>query len=433
MMKINICIFLLIISFTAIQAQQKLSSDEAISIALKNNYDILVAKNSSEAARINNTAGNAGMLPNIAITASDNYSLNNVDQKYSAGTETKTPDAHSNSLNSGAELNWTLFDGGKMFVTKNKLDQIQTLGEIQFKDQVLQTVSDVIVAYYNVVRQTQQLVSIEEAINSIQVMVNILQTSFSAGLSPKTNLLQAQIDLNEYRENAINQQAVIIASKRSLNQLLSRDPNIVFEVADSIPLGYIPDKNELSQKLYTSNTSVLSFQKQMEIARLSLKEFKTNLLPKVSVNAGYNFFKSNNNYSTVLMNQTFGPQVGGTISIPLYQSGNESRQIETAKLQLQSAEYNLENTKLMVNSELQNTLTNYDNQLQLLEIEKSNMELAKENLSITMERLRLGQTTSLELHQAQQSYVDSQTRFINFEYNLKVAETKLKQLLAILQ
>jgi outer membrane protein TolC len=320
-----------------------------------------------------------------------------------------------------------------MFVTKNKLGQIQTLGEIQFKDQVLQTVNDVIVAYYNVVRQTQQLVSIEEAINSTQVMVNILQTSFSAGLSPKTNLLQAQIDLNEYRENAINQQAVIIASKRSLNQLLSRDPNIIFEVADSIPLGNIPDKNELSQKLYTSNTSVLSFQKQMEIARLSLNEFKTIKLPRVSFNAGYNFLNSNNNYSTVIMNQAFGPQIGGTISIPLYQSGNASRQIETAKLQLLSAEYNLENTKLLVNSELQNTFTNYDNQLQLLEIEKSNMELAKENLSITMERLRLGQTTSLELHQAQQSYVDSQTRFINFEFNLKVAETKLKQLLAILQ
>jgi len=432
-MKINICIFLSVISFTTIQAQQKLSSDEAISIALKNNYDILVAKNSSEVDRINNTAGNAGMLPNIAINASDNYSVNNVIQKYPAGTETKTPEAHSNSLNSGAELNWTLFDGGKMFVTKNKLGQIQTLGEIQFKDQVLQTVNDVIVAYYNVVRQTQQLVSIEEAINSTQVMVNILQTSFSAGLSPKTNLLQAQIDLNEYRENAINQQAVIIASKRSLNQLLSRDPNIIFEVADSIPLGNIPDKNELSQKLYTSNTSVLSFQKQMEIARLSLNEFKTIKLPRVSFNAGYNFLNSNNNYSTVIMNQAFGPQIGGTISIPLYQSGNASRQIETAKLQLLSAEYNLENTKLLVNSELQNTFTNYDNQLQLLEIEKSNMELAKENLSITMERLRLGQTTSLELHQAQQSYVDSQTRFINFEFNLKVAETKLKQLLAILQ
>ena len=93
-MKINICIFLSVISFTTIQAQQKLSSDEAISIALKNNYDILVAKNSSEVDRINNTAGNAGMLPNIAINASDNYSVNNVIQKYPSGTETKTPEAH---------------------------------------------------------------------------------------------------------------------------------------------------------------------------------------------------------------------------------------------------------------------------------------------------------------------------------------------------
>jgi outer membrane protein len=56
--------------------------------------------------------------------------------------------------------------------------------------------------------------------------------------------------------------------------------------------------------------------------------------------------------------------------------------------------------------------------------------MAKENLEISMQRLRLGQTTSLELHQAQESYVGAQTRLVNFEYNLKVAETKLKQLLS---
>jgi outer membrane protein TolC len=79
---------------------------------------------------------------------------------------------------------------------------------------------------------------------------------------------------------------------------------------------------------------------------------------------------------------------------------------------------------------LQNSLTVFDNQLQLLEIEKKNADLAKENLNITMERLRLGQTTSVELHQAQESYVNSLTRLIDFEYYLKVSETKLKQLLS---
>ena len=70
----------------------------------------------------------------------------------------------ANSFNAGVELNWTLFDGGKMFITKNKLNEIQSLGEIEFKDQVLQTVFNVIVAYYEVVREKQQLVSINEVI-----------------------------------------------------------------------------------------------------------------------------------------------------------------------------------------------------------------------------------------------------------------------------
>ena len=333
-------------------------------------------------------------------------------------------------FSASAALTWTLFDGGKMFVTKTKLNQIQALGEIQFKDQVLQTVYNVIVAYYEVVREKQQLTSIEEVIKSNQTMVNILQTSFTAGLSPKTNLLQSQIDLNVFMENAINQKAVIIAAKRVLNQLLSRDPETPFEVADSIPVNYVPDREELNRKLFSANTTVLILQKQLEIAELSLKETKTLQLPILSFNTGYSYFLSNNTASSLEKNQSFGPQFGGTLSIPIYQAGNAARQIKTSRIEMQTAQYDLESAKLQVNSALQNSLTVFDNQLQLLEIEKKNADLAKENLNITMERLRLGQTTSVELHQAQESYVNSLTRLIDFEYYLKVSETKLKQLLS---
>lgn len=428
-MKFNFVLFLLF-ACTVIQAQELLSSDSAVNIALKNNYGILVATNDAEIARINNTAGNAGMLPYIAATASDNYVVNTISQEVSSGSP--APNANSNTINAGIELNWTLFDGGKMFVTKNKLNKIQSLGEIDFKDKVLQTVYQVIVAYYDVVRQKQQLASINEVINSNKERVNILKTSFDAGLAPKTNLLQAQIDLNVYKELAINQQAAIIASKRNLNLILSRDVNTLFEVSDSIPLNYLPDEKELSQKLYSTNSSVLSLQKQVEIAGLSLKEYKTMLLPKLSVFGGYNFMKNDNTAGTILMSRIQGPLIGGAISIPLYQSGNVHRQIESARIQLQSTEFNLENIKIQVNTELQNTLTDYENQRQLLEIEKSNTALAKENLDISMQRLRYGQTTSLEIHQAQESYVGSVTRLIDFEYNLKTAETKIKQLISVL-
>lgn len=402
-------ILLLLTIFPVVQAQKLLSIDDAVNIALKNNFDILVARNDADIAKINNTRGNAGMLPTLQMTGSANY-VNNVNS------------SSTTSVNAGTELAWTLFDGGKMFVTKNKLNEIEALGEIQFKEQVLQTLYSLIAVYYDVVRQKQQLNSINEAINFNRERVKIAQTGFDGGSLIKSDLLQAKIDLNVSLENAINQQFSIDAAKKNLNILLGQGNGEVVETSDIIPLDYTPDKKELLQKLNSSNASILSFQKQMEIAQLTLSENKSFYLPTVNFNAGYYVSQSKNSPS--------GPQLGGTIVVPLYSSGENRRKTATAKKQLQSAEYDLENLKLQMNTELQNTLTEFENQQQLMQIEKENNELTKENLEISLQRLRLGQTTSLEVHQAQEDYVQSCTRLINFKYNQKIAETKLKQLIS---
>jgi len=426
---LNLSLIVFIIPIT--YAQNALTEQDAISIALKYNYDILVARNNASTDSVNNTPGNAGMLPNISINASESYSAaNNIQQKFSDGTSLNSSNVNSNSLNASVGLNWTLFDGGKMFVTKRKLNEIQALGEIQFRDGVLQTVYDVILAYYDVVRQKQELASINEVITYNLERVKISQTSYDAGLSPKTNLLQAKIDLNVYQENAINQQSIIIAAKRTLNKLLGRNPDISFEVLDSIPINDLLDKQELAKKLDASNTSILAYKKQVDISKLSLKEMNTLLFPRISFNTGYGLFQSNTPGSIPLTSRTIGPSIGGTISIPVFQAGNAGRQIKIAKIQLQSDEYNLESIRLQMNQQLQNALTQFENHLQLLRIEKDNAILAKENLEISIQRLRFGQTTSLEVSLAEGSFVESLTRLINFEYDLKVAETKLKQLLS---
>lgn len=426
---LNLSIIIFFIPLT--YSQKVLSSEDAISIALKYNYDILVARNSATTDSVNNTPGNAGMLPDVTISSAESYSTaTKLHQKFSDGSTLSSSNTQSNSLTANIGLSWTLFDGGKMFVTKRKLSEIQELGEIQFRDRVLQTVYDVILAYYDVVRQKQELASINEVITYNLDRVKISQTSFDAGLSPKTNLLQAKIDLNVYQENAINQQSIILAAKRSLNQLLGRNTDVQFEVLDSIPISESLDNRVLSQKIDSSNTSILAYQKQIDVDKLSIKEMNSMLLPKIFFNTGYGLFQSNSPDGNPLVNRTIGPSIGGTVSIPIYQGGNAIRQIKVAKIQLQSDQYNLENVRLKVNQQLQNALTQFENQLNLLKIEKDNAILAKENLEISIQRLRYGQTTSLEVSLAENSFVDSLTRLINFEYNLKVAETKLKQLLA---
>jgi len=432
-MKLKIYYFLFFINIIIVTsvAQKPITVDDAVAIALKSNYDILVARNDADIDKINNTAGNAGMLPSIALNGSDNYSNYNSRVEQTGGVVSTNPNARTNALSANVALNWTLFDGGKMFVTKNKLSEIEALGEIDFRDRVLQTTYNVVLAYYNIVKQKQQQSSIKQVISYNQDRVNILQTSFNAGATAKNNLLQAKIDFNVSTENSLTQENVINTAKRNLNQLLCRNiDSTAYDVIDSIPLTFKPNKEELLKIVQTNNTNILAYQKLTAIAALTIKESQSLRLPKVNFNAGYNYANSNYNYGTTVSNRTLGPQLGGSITIPLFQGGNINRQISNSKIQFKSAEYQLENAKLQVQTQFQNALTDFENQQKLLAIEQQNSEMVKENLEISLLRLKLGQTTALEVKLAQQSYEDSFTRLINFKYNLKIAETKLKQLIA---
>jgi outer membrane protein len=415
--------------FCLVHAQNILSLDEAIQTALKKNYGILISRNDANIDKTNNTVGNAGMLPDISLIGSKNYQLKNSHQELQGGAVSNDPSANSSVFNTGIELSWTLFDGGKMFVTKNKLSEIQQLGELKFKEQVMQTIYDVSAAYFNIVKQKQQLNSIDQTIIYNRERVKIMQTAFNSGSAGKTDLLQAKIDLNVYLENAINQQSIIDDAKRELNRLLGDEASLSIDVNDSIPLNYLPDKDKLQQRLYLSNPTVLSFQKQNEINRLMLKEVERTRFPKINLNAGYYYNNTTNSIGSVILNRTYGPQVGASLSLPVYLSGDINRQVNVAKIELSSASYRLEDYKLQLNTELQNALNQFENQQKLLQIETENAELTKENLEISIQRLRLGQTNSLEVHLAQEEFVQSSTRLINFKYNLKMAETKLKQLM----
>lgn len=411
-------------------SQALLTPEEAIDIALNNSFGVLVARNNADIARINNTIGAAGMLPNITANGNTSFSQSNVELQLSSGDTIQSSEGQTRSRGANVSLGWVLFDGGKMFITKNKLNQIEALGEIHLKDTLLQTVYNVIASYYNIVGQKQQLASINEAINFNKEQVSILQASFNAGLVAKTSLLQAKIDLNVYLEAAINQQYSIVVAKRALNQILVRDPETGFEVVDSIINNYVPNREELFQKLYSSNINILAADRQVEIARLSIREFQATRLPRINLTSGYNLNLIDNTASNIRSNHSYGPSIGATLSVPILQGGTINRQVSTSKIQMITAGYNFDNIKLRVTTQLQNALTQFENQQQLLAIEKENELLAKENIEIAIQRLRLGQANSLEVRQAQESYVFSYTRRITFEYNLKIAETRLKQLVS---
>ncbi|NLI35314.1 MAG: TolC family protein [Bacteroidales bacterium] len=428
-MKKIVLLFICILSVNA--GAQTLSLQQSIDMALRKNFDILVSRQQADINKLNNTKGNAGMLPTVNFNGTSNVSYNNVYQKMStANTINKYPSQLSTDWGANAMLSWTLYDGGKMYVTKKKLAEMQALGELQYNAQVLEVIYNVVAAYFDIVRQKEILKSINEIINYNRQRTVIAQTGFNAGSLAKTELLQAKIDMNVAIENAVTQKYAIEEALKTLNALLGQDPTTNIEVTDSIPPSIVPDKNEMLLKIESSNTDLLTLKKQIDVAKLAVKEAEKSNAPKISLQGGYYLSQSTNSQGSTKNDRSYGMQVGGTLSIPLYTAGETKRKTAVAKTELLISQYNLESARLQISKDLQNAYNDFESQQQLLEIERQNDKLAKENMDISLQRLKLGQTTSLEVHQAQESYAQSSTRLTSFEYNLKMAETKLKQMIS---
>jgi Outer membrane protein len=173
-----LCIWLLLQSVTV--CAQLLTVEQAIEIALKNNYDILLARNEAEIASRNNSVGHAGMLPRITGTISDNFTLNNLNQKFTNGSEINTSGVTGINLSAGVALNWTLFDGLRMFAAKTRLQNLEEAALLQLKNEMQSVIANVLISYYDVVRANQQLKAIEEAIKISEERVKLADAKFKA-------------------------------------------------------------------------------------------------------------------------------------------------------------------------------------------------------------------------------------------------------------
>ena len=124
--------FLSILLFIAISssAQRILSLEEAIASALKNNYDILLSRNDSLVAALDYSYRNAVFFPRLNANAGYNRNNNNQRQTLADGTKREQKNIRSNNMNAALNLNWTLFDGLKMFATRDKAAELIKLGEL---------------------------------------------------------------------------------------------------------------------------------------------------------------------------------------------------------------------------------------------------------------------------------------------------------------
>ena len=416
-------------NFRQVSSAPLLTLEEAINKALANNYGIQLAQNDSALQAIEYNYRYANFLPRI--NGATGLVLNNNDQyqKFNDGTIRERKGILSNNLSSSVSLNWTLFNGLKLYATREKALRLQQLGSLELRNSVINTIAQVINTYYGVVQQQQQLRAIEEQLQINLERVKLADYKLSIGVGTKTDLLQSKVDLNAQKAAQLEQEIAIKSLKEQLNVLLSHPAGTTFEVTEAIPFGEKISLSSINENWIAKNPGLLLAEKNIQVASLTLKERKADRWPTVQFNSTYNFNRLDNkavvNPFQPLFSRNKGFNYGFSASIPLFNNFTVKKNIDQATLALKTQELIYSNQKLQVNWALIQAYNEYEAQQKALQLEEENIVLAKENVAIVLEVYRLNSTTLIQLKEAQKSLQDAYTRLIRARYQTKTAETEL--------
>jgi outer membrane protein TolC len=423
----KILIILLALPAMATRAQN-LTSEEAVRIALKNSMGIQLARNNVDIATINNSYGIAGGLPVVSGSASDQEQSTSIKQVYADPANNKqSNNAFSNNLSAQVNGYMLLYNGQRVVTARKRLDMIQTQTKQQLSSRALILANNVLLKYYDVVRQQSYAKTLQASIDAQKQQLAIVQAQQSVGLANNADLFQSQVDLNTQIQNLQAQQLIIDQGKTDLLTLLTLNPDSAIVIQDTILVDRNIQLANILSAVQSANPDIIAANEQITINQYIEKETGALRYPSLGVNAGYNYSRTRNSAGFSLLNLNYGPYAAVTLNVPIFNGNIYKKQQQVAGVNIKNAQLVRDTLVLNYTSNAVKNWQAYTNNLQQVETAKANYDLSSKLLNLVMQKFQLKQATIVDVKNAQQSFENAGFLLINVSYAAKAAEITLRR------
>lgn len=412
-------------------AQQKiLTPNEAVALALDNNYGIKLANNQLEVAKNNASILNAGYLPSIVGNAGASIDKLNSEGELANGEVRSAQGAETRRYNASINLNYTLFDGlGRSYDYKQLKERYQ-LTELQAKETIENTVFQLFSIYYDVAQLTENTLALEQTLAISNDRLLRAKYQFDYGQSTKLGVLNAEVDINNDSISLINAKQQLKNFKRDLNVVLGNVLAPDFDVDTSINFDVLFNKEELFEKAKTRNIALLQVEKNINISQFDIKTNRAQLFPTIGLVGTYGWNESTNNSPLAFTLQSTSSGVSGGLNLTwnLFDGGSNITRIKNAQINLDSQKLQKEQLLDDLERNFYNAWDDYQNKYNIYKIQENNILTSQNNFDRTQEKFKLGQVNSIEFRQAQLNLLNAELSRNQAKYQAKLAELQMLQI-----
>jgi outer membrane protein len=434
-MKNSLLYFLCALGLTTAfsRGQTVLSREDALALALEHNYGILMSRNTLELADNNRSLANAGFLPNLAISSGATY--NNADTDISFPGQfledgTPRPDlsineAISRGYNARLTLNYTLFDGGVRWFNYQRLRTQYQITELQLRETIEQTVLQLFTVYFQVAFLEETLVNSQEALSISKDRAERAEAQFGYGQSNKLAVLNAQVDVTNDSIALLGVQRQLSTAQRDLNTLLGRSVDQSFTVDKEVTWASSELLSLSMEEALQNNVDVLQAKALLTQNKYDVKIAQGGYLPSVGLNGSYGWNENQNPRSAFFpgtINDSYSLGLGATLTWNLFDGGRTIIRANNARIVLENQTLAEKQTLLQMERDLRNARQNYENALEIYELQSLQVTTAQNNFERTKALYAQGSITSVEFRQAQLNWTNALIQRSRAKYDAKLAE-----------
>ena len=426
-----IVISLMLSSFLGF-SQEKLTKQNAVNIALDNNYDIQVVNNNVDIAKNSSSIYNSGYLPSLVANGGANYQNKDNENEFQDGT-IQDQNSVTDSYNASLGINYLLFDGlGRMYNYK-KLQELYNISEIQARQIAENTILQLLASYYDVARLTENKSNQKQslAISKDQSLRD--RYSYEYGQKTQLDVLNSEVNVNNDSIDYLNISRELANAKRDLNVILGRDIGIDFEVDTTVTYAIDLTYENILNSAKSNNALLLQAEKNVELSNYDLKINNSFWMPNIGINGAYgwnnlNVDTDNGNAFSLASQTSKGLNAGVNLSWNVFDGGATKTRVQNAKIAIDNSNIQKEQIELDLERNVANAWETYQNSLFILQAEQKNVVTNKRNFSRSEEQFKLGQIISVEFRFAQVNLLNAVNNYNRAKYTAKIAELRLLQL-----
>lgn len=424
-MKTLTIILIILFSGFCIQAQQQLSLTDAITKALENNYDIIIARGNQQIAETSNTWGAAGRYPYVNLSLSDNNSYNINENDNSTTVR----------LSGDASVSWTLFDGFSVRINKTRLDELEQLSKNNTVIMVEGTIQAVILAYYDALLQKEKLKTVQEVLSLSEDRYKQMEDRKAYGAAVTYDVLQAQNAYLSDRARFLLQEVAQKNSIRNLSYLMAEKEAINYDLTDkfeAIPVEYL--FSDLVAQMISNNKSLQNQYVNQHLLENAITAAKSNYSPALSFRGGVAGTSTRSEFADQEASWSNNANFYGnfTLSWNLFSGGNRKRAVQIAEIDQELGLVELEDIQHDLTNRLANLFEFYLVQQELLSVARENLEAARLNLQISQEKFDAGAINSFNFRDVQTFYLNAAQGELEAIYAFIDAHTSLLRLAGVI-